>query len=110
MTLYWSMLAIAITASMAGQSLLKSGAGEASFVAQLFHLHTILGLTFYGAGAVFYIIALRKIPMSVALPCTAASYVAAMLIGHFVFAEPIGVMHLGAMALISAGVVLLAFA
>jgi multidrug transporter EmrE-like cation transporter len=57
-----------------------------------------------------YIVALRRIPMSVALPCTAFSYVAAALIGHFAFAEPLGAMHLGALALICTGVVMLALA
>ena len=45
--------------------------------------------------------------MSVALPCTAFSYVAAALIGHYGFAEPLGAMHLGALGLICAGVVML---
>ncbi len=70
----------------------------------------MVGLCLYGGAALLYIVALRRIPMSVALPCTAISYVAAALIGHFGFAEPLGAMHLGALALISAGVVMLALA
>ena len=53
----------------------------------------MVGLCLYGGAALLYIIALRRIPMSVALPCTAVSYVAAALIGHFGFAEPLGAMH-----------------
>jgi multidrug transporter EmrE-like cation transporter len=45
--------------------------------------------------------------MSVALPCTAISYVAAALIGHFVFGETLTGMRIAAIALISGGVVLL---
>jgi len=108
--IYWIVLALSIVTAMVGQTLLKSGAGRASFLAQMLDWHTLFGLVLYGGAALLYIVALRRIPMSVALPCTAASYVAAMLIGHFVFAEPLGVMHLTAMGLISAGVVLLAFA
>jgi multidrug transporter EmrE-like cation transporter len=48
--------------------------------------------------------------MSVALPCTAASYVAAALIGHYAFAEPLGLARIGAIGLICLGVVLLAAA
>jgi small multidrug resistance pump len=110
MSFHWAVLIVAIATSMVGQTLLKSGAGAESFVAQLLDWHTILGLGLYGFSAILYIVALRRIPMSVALPCTAASYVAAMLIGHFVFSEPITPIHLTAMALISSGVVLLAFA
>jgi multidrug transporter EmrE-like cation transporter len=38
------------------------------------------------------------------------SYVAAALIGHYGFAEPMGVQQVGAIALICAGVVVLALA
>jgi small multidrug resistance pump len=110
MTLYWVVLTAAIIISMAGQTLLKAGAGAPDFVAQLFDPRTMIGLCLYGGSALLYIIALRKIPMSVALPCTAFSYVAAALIGHYGFAEPLGAMRLGALALICAGVVILAAA
>ncbi len=110
MSVYWIVLAAAITTSMAGQTLLKAGAGAPDFVAQLFDLRTLFGLVLYGGAALLYIIALRRIPMSVALPCTAGSYVAAALIGHYGFAEPMGPMHIGAIAMICAGVVVLALA
>jgi multidrug transporter EmrE-like cation transporter len=110
MTPYWVVLGAAIAISMAGQTLLKAGAGASDFFAQLFDPRTLLGLGLYGGSALLYIIALRRIPMSVALPCTAFSYVAAAVIGHFGFAEPLGAMHLGALALICAGVLMLALA
>ena len=107
--IHWIVLLAAITISMAGQTRLKAGAGAADFTAQLLDWRTLLGLCLYGGAAMLYIIALRRIPMSVALPCTAISYVAAALIGHYAFAEPLGASHLAAIGLISAGVVLLAF-
>jgi small multidrug resistance pump len=110
MRFYWIMLAAAIATSMAGQTLLKAGASVPDFIGQLFDLRTMAGLVLYGGAAVLYIVALRRIPMSVALPCTSASYVAAVLIGHYAFAEPLGVARLGAIGLICMGVVLLAAA
>ncbi len=107
---YWILLAAAITTSMLGQALLKAGAAAPNFVAQLFDRHTVIGLGLYGGAALLYISALRRIPMSVALPCTAASYAAALLVGHFAFDEPIGGAQLAAIGLISAGVLLLAAA
>jgi multidrug transporter EmrE-like cation transporter len=95
---------------MIAQTLLKAGAGAADFVMQLMDWRTLLGLALYGGAAVLYIIALRRIPMSRALPCTAISYVAAALIGHYAFAETLGFAHLTAIALICIGVVVLAFA
>jgi multidrug transporter EmrE-like cation transporter len=109
-TAYWAVLFAAIATSMAAQTLLKAGSGAIDFIAQVLDWRTLLGFCLYGGAAVLYIVALRRIPMSRALPCTAVSYVAAALIGHYAFAEPLGVMHIAAIALICGGVVLLAFA
>ena len=109
MTPHWLSLAAAITTSLVGQVLLKAGAGgDGGFLAQLFRPATMLGLVCYGGAALLYIVALRKIPMSVALPCTAASYVAIALIGHFAFGESLGMEKVLAILLISGGVALLA--
>ena len=110
MTIYWATLFVAIATSMAGQALLKAGAGAVDFIAQLLDWRTLLGLCLYGGAAVLYIVALRRIPMSRALPSTAISYVAAALIGHYAFGEPLGMGHIAAIALICGGVVMLAFA
>ena len=110
MSLHWILLAIAVAIAMGGQTLLKAGAGQADFIAQLLDWRTIVGLGLYGGSAFLYIIALRKIPMSVALPSTAASYIAAALIGHYAFGEVLTLTHLGAIVLIGSGVVILALA
>ena len=110
MNLYWGALAGAIMTSMVGQTLLKAGAGAPSFVAQLFDVRTIIGLGLYGGSALLYIIALRRIPMSVALPCTAVSYIVAALIGHYGFAEPLGIAKLTGIGMIFLGVLMLTFA
>jgi len=107
MNFYWGALALAITTSMVGQTLLKAGSGTPTFVAQLFDLRTIGGLVLYGGSALLYIVALRKIPMSVALPCTAVSYVVAALIGHYGFAEPLSIPKVSGIAMICLGVLML---
>ncbi|MGO8834534.1 MAG: DMT family transporter [Roseiarcus sp.] len=104
----WLVLFLAIAISMVGQTLLKAAAGSDTFISQLLDWRTLLGLFLYGSAALFYIIALRNIPMSVALPFTAVSYIAAALIGHYVFAEPLGGARIAAITLIGGGVVLLA--
>ncbi len=113
MTAAWLTLAAAIVTSLIGQVLLKTGASgsvsaQTGFLDQLLRLPTVVGLVCYGGAALFYIIALRRIPMSVALPCTAASYVVIALIGWAVFGESLGMQKIAAITLISAGVVLLA--
>ena len=111
MSLYWLALAAAILTSVGGQTLLKLGAdGGATFVAQFLDPRSLIGLVLYGGAALLYMLALRRIPVSVALPCTAAGYIAVVVLGHFLFAEPITVQKLAALGLICAGVALLATA
>jgi len=109
MTAYWIALLSAILISMLGQSLLKGGAGVPNLVEQLFDWRTIVGLVFYGSAALFYIFALRRIPMSVAMPFTAISYVAAAIIGHYYFSEALGSFQIAGITLIILGVCLLTF-
>jgi multidrug transporter EmrE-like cation transporter len=106
--MYWSFLFIAIAATIAGQALLKAGAGANSFIAQFLDWRTLVGLCIYGLSATLYIVALRRIPLSVALPCTAVSYVVVALIGHLAFQEPLGPQRLIGLLLIGTGVVMLA--
>lgn len=103
----WVALGLAIATSMVGQTLLKAGAGAPSFLAQLFDIRTMIGLGLYGGSAMLYIVALRKLPMSVALPCTAVSYIVAALIGHYAFAEPLGVPKIAGIGMICLGVLIL---
>jgi multidrug transporter EmrE-like cation transporter len=110
MSTSWILLLAAITVSMGGQTLLKSGARAPDLLAQLLNWHSVIGLGLYGGAALLYMVALRRIPMSVALPATSISYIAAAFVGHFVFGESLSPMHLGAIGLIGAGVVMLAFA
>ncbi len=83
---HWILLGTAILISQVGQVLLKLGATAlppaaagmlAALLAQLLRWQTLAGLGCYGGATLLYIVALRRIPMSVALPCTAASYISA---------------------------------
>lgn len=111
----WLTLGGAILVSILGQVLLKAGAlgsvaASGSFFDQVFRWQTMLGLVCYGGAAILYMTALRKLPMSIALPCTAVSYVVIALIGWAAFGETLGMAKLAAIALICSGVVLLAAA
>ncbi|MFO1072723.1 MAG: EamA family transporter [Geminicoccaceae bacterium] len=106
---HYLALFAAISISATGQLLLKAGAvaAEGGFLAQLFRPQTILGLGCYGCSAMLYIVALRAIPMSVALPSTALSYVVIAFLGFLVWNEPMSWNHLLALLLICSGVLLL---
>jgi small multidrug resistance pump len=87
MILHWINLWAAIATSLAGQTLLKAGAtsreASTAFLSQVLDPRTVVGLTLYFVAALLYIVALRRIPLSIAPPCTATSYIGAVLIGHF---------------------------
>lgn len=103
----WMALILSIGASIVGQGLLKAGAAAGPFRAQLFDSRSLAGLTAYAVAAILYMVALRKLPMSVALPFTAVSYLAAALVGYFAFAERLNLMQMAAVGVICVGVVML---
>ncbi|TAJ37041.1 MAG: multidrug transporter [Reyranella sp.] len=107
MMIYYVALGIGIVAGIGGQMLLKAGADAPDFISQLMRPSTICGLALYGSAAFLYIVALRKIPVSVAFPSVSLSYALVAVLGHFLFGEPFGLKQIGGIALIMAGVLLI---
>ena len=107
MTVYYVALGIGILAGIGGQILLKAGADASDFVSQVLRPSTLCGLALYGSAAFLYIVALRKIPVSVAFPSVSVSYALVAILGHFIFGEPFGLKQIGGLALIMGGVVLI---
>ena len=107
MMVYYVALGIGILAGIGGQLLLKAGADAPDFVSQVLRPSTLCGLALYGSAAFLYIVALRKIPVSVALPRVSHSYAIVAVLGHFLFGEPFGIKQIGGIALIMGGVVLI---
>jgi small multidrug resistance pump len=107
MLIYYVALGISILAGIGGQVLLKAGADAPDVVSQLMRPSTIAGLALYGSAAFLYIVALRKIPISVAFPSVSLSYAIVAMLGHFLFGEPFGIKQIGGIALIMGGVVLI---
>lgn len=107
MTIYYVALGIGILAGIAGQMLLKAGADAPDFFSQVLRPSTLAGLALYGSAAFLYIVALRKIPVSVAFPSVSLSYAIVAVLGHFLFGEPFGIKQIGGIVLIMGGVVLI---
>jgi multidrug transporter EmrE-like cation transporter len=106
--IYYLSLAAAILFGVAGQLVLKSGAvASPTLVAQFLNPLTILGFAIYVFAALCYIVALKKLPVSVAFPSVAASYGVVALLAHFLWSEPLGWPQLGGLLLIGSGIVLL---
>jgi multidrug transporter EmrE-like cation transporter len=107
MTIYYVALGLGILAGIAGQMLLKTGADAPDFVSQVLRPSTLAGLALYGSAAFLYIVALRKIPVSVAFPSVSLSYAVVAVFGHLLFNEPFGLKQIGGIALIMGGVLLI---
>ena len=108
MAIYYASLVGAILFGVAGQIALKSGAvASQSIAAQFLNPLTLLGLAVYAFAAVCYIVALKKIPVSVAFPSVAASYAVVAIIAHLAWNEPFGWPQLGGLILIGGGIVLI---
>jgi small multidrug resistance pump len=107
MTIYYVALGISILAGIGGQTLLKVGSDAPDFISQVLRPSTLCGLALYGSAAFLYMLALRKIPMSVAFPSVSVSYALVAILGYFVFGEPFGLKQIGGLALIMGGVILI---
>jgi small multidrug resistance pump len=104
---HYLALFTAIALSAVGNVLLKAGAGAEAFVDQILRPATIVGFVFYGVSAVLYIIALRKLPLSIAAPSVALSYALVAAVGYFWFRESLSPRQIGGIAAIVVGVMLL---
>jgi small multidrug resistance pump len=105
---YYLALACAIAGGIGGPLLLKAGSvGAQSTVAQFMRMPTLIGLGFYAFSAVLYVIALRKIPVSLAFPSVSISYAVIALLGYLLWSEPVGWSQVAGIAFICTGVVLL---
>jgi small multidrug resistance pump len=108
MALYYSSLAAAILLGIAGQVALKSAANvSATITTQFLNPLTMVGLAIYVFAALCYILALKKIPISVAFPSVSASYAVVAVIGHILWNEPFGWPQMAGIALIGSGVLLI---
>lgn len=76
MSMQYLALAAAILIGVGGQVLLKIGSTDAGRISEQFmRLPTIGGLLLYLASGIVYVIAVRKIPVSIAFPSVSLSYV-----------------------------------
>jgi len=105
---YYVSLAIAVILGVAGQIALKSAAlSSPTVMAQFIHPMTMIGVAIYVFAAFCYIVALKKIPISVAFPSVAASYAVVAIVAHLLWNEPLGWPQLGGLVLISSGILLI---
>lgn len=107
MTLYYVALAAGILLGVVGQMLLKSGASGETLIQQFLSPHSIVGLALYVGAAFFYMLALRKIPVSVAFPSVSLSYVVVALLAFWLYGEALSLPKIAGIAMVCVGVILI---
>lgn len=115
--LEFCLLLMSVIISVAGQFFLKLGAlklGKVDAGNAVSHIlsmvktpEVLAGLSFYGIGAVAYILLLTRVNLSVAAPAVSIGYIFSVLIGCFIFKESINPVRLIGLSLIVMGVILL---
>jgi small multidrug resistance pump len=106
--IYYVSLVAAVLLGVAGQIALKSGAlGSPTVVAQFVNPLTLVGFAIYVVAAFCYILALKRIPVSVAFPSVAASYGVVAIMAHLLWNEPFGWSQIAGLLLIGGGIVLI---
>ena len=68
----------------------------------------VVGIALYGASTILYILALRRLELSFAYPLISIGYVLVLVASYFLFHESITWMRVGGVALILAGITLVA--
>jgi small multidrug resistance pump len=109
MLISYGALAAAILIGVAGQLLLKTGAARTGdgVLAQFLDPFTLGGLVAYGLAAIFYILAIKRIPVSIAFPSVAISYVLVAIAAHLLWQEALGWQQFTGIGLIAAGILVL---
>jgi small multidrug resistance pump len=107
MVIYYTSLAAAILLGVGGQILLKLAAnGSETIVGQFLNPLTMIGLGIYIFAAFCYIVALKRIPVSIAFPSVSASYAIVAVLAHLLWNEPLGWPQIAGLLLIGSGVLL----
>lgn len=105
---YYAALAVGIALGIAGQILLKAGSARTSdVIAQFLNPYTVVGFAAYAGAAVFYIAAIKKIPVSLAYPTVSIGYVIVAYTAHLLWGEPFGIQQIAGLALITGGILML---
>ncbi|MCL2923564.1 MAG: EamA family transporter [Trichodesmium sp. MAG_R04] len=111
-----ALLLISTLMSAIGQTFLKFGAnklGQVTAGNSINHILNIIktpellfGLFCYGIGAIFYILLLTRVNLSIAGPSASIIYVFSVLVGYFIFKESILPSGLFGLGFIILGVIL----
>lgn len=86
-----------------------SGNNQFHILSMLFNTKVLLGLLFFGCGAMFYLILLKNVPLSVAQCFTALQFAGSVIAARLILEESVTPVQWGGIILIFLGVVIVGF-
>lgn len=100
------MIAVLIAMTLCGA---MGGAGLKAYASSRKRRHVLLGLGFYGMGALLNIVLLKFLPLTVVLPANALTYVWTLMIAKWAFKETVGPLRWVGVGCIMGGLFFLVF-
>ena len=108
---FFVTLYLSIAIGALAQIILKEGAIRPPAIIPILpislNLYVVAGLGTYAISSIFYIHAIKEIPLSVAFPSVSISYVVVAFLAHLIWGERFGWPQIMALGLISTGIVIL---
>jgi multidrug transporter EmrE-like cation transporter len=98
------MLASSVALGVGGQLFFKQAALSGHGLASLVSWTAGCGILLYGISTVLYLLALQKIPISIAMPSLALGYLLVSICGWTIWREPFSLVQLCGLLLIIIGV------
>lgn len=98
------LIGFCVFAEAAREVCFKHAANQTALVEAIMKPMTWLGIIFWGIELVAWTLVLEQVPLSIAFPMMALSYIAIVLAGAFVLQEPVNIRHAVGAFLITAGV------
>ncbi|MFN2595029.1 MAG: EamA family transporter, partial [Actinomycetota bacterium] len=68
-----------------------------------------VGLALFGISAIFWLLVLSKVPLSVAYPFVGVSYIVVVLVSRFVLHEHVPILRWLGVAVVAAGIAIVGF-
>ncbi|MED4601076.1 SMR family transporter [Paenibacillus validus] len=114
--IHYVWLFVSVLLGAAGQVLMKwgvgtpkpAGAAMLSWSSMASYGPIAAGLACYGLSSVFWLLALKKFPLSTAYPMVSLGYIVVMVLGFYLFHESLSMQTWIGAAFISFGVLLIA--
>jgi multidrug transporter EmrE-like cation transporter len=105
----FSLLLIGVLLNAAAQLLLKAGTNAMPLGLRLaIEPHILAGLAFYAVSVVVWVIALSRVPVSIAYPMLSIGYVVNAIAAWQLLGESLSALRLGGIGVIIAGVFMVA--